>query len=1215
MINNQNFINECKKDKVSYREYIIINGKTVDIKAEMYQTAYKDTNWIGTFNLNYIKFTTENDIQYRNRDFTYYKEVNGVSQQIGHYIVTEVVDSDTEEEVDVTAFDDGIKFANKYKTDLNYASGTVTLFQVLQECCTKCGVTLKNQTITNGDFIVENNQFEEDATFGDVIVAVAQMSCNFAFMNYENQLELRFTNATNEIISDYVELEDKRDTLPITCVSLGMNDVEGESVTLRDEDLIQQYGENWLIINDNPFAYTPDARQDLIYAIFDKVKGFGYSAFTSKECFMPYFELGDTIQFKNKAGNNISSIILRIETNFDEVTLSAPSVTKAQVDYINPASDSELLRQTKFVVDKANQTIIGTIKRIEGDESRLNQVEANLDGISIEVSRTLDVSKQYTDDKLQDYPKTEEVSTMIDIKAGEIDTKISEIRVSTDNLIYNSVGESGTSGWNESTEGIMSSDENTSRTTISKRAMKITTSQSGDKYIYTARFSVTSGGELAISGWTTFTGSCKNLEVHLLTSTSQDVVDDYNATEMQYNYDDLVLRRYDFDVITLDNAPVGEVNDALVYEFNNGSGWRYFEKVIKLKNGVKSGIIQFISGGANISGNSGVAYLGDLMVVNGNKPTTWGKSTKDLLKASSDAVTEAVSQASEELGLALQNYPTRTQVTTEINTKAGQIEQTLRAEIAVDLQSYVTTNNLNNMIADYSTTIEMQNYVNETTSSFERTISQQVTAQISGISIGVENLIYNSVGMLGTESWRTWGTGTLSTDYNSTRPSVSKRAMVLSTTKSNNFNIYSPRFEVNSGETYTISGWIYLNNYCSSARVDIFSSTEQEVTSPYKSTETQSNDVKTFINYSTKGSWYYFTQTLTMISNVKSAFIRLQVVGNGDANNNAVAFFSDLMLVKGNKAMTWNVSSKDAQAQITSNSSSITQNATAIQLKLDSSSFTSAAVIGLINNRDGTSTAKITATNIDINGIITANNYFKIKTNGSMEATAGKIGGFSIEANGLYYFGTSAYDGVGLWKGGYLSHTTPSGENSSIVLHAGGNASQSGGLGASNFRLYDNGEAYIRRLYCESGASPNGFMGYIKTSLSTSNDSINYITCTSTKIGVATYSQGAHDIYYAQSDENLKYNIKDADLSAIDYINQIRHIEFNWKSNDEYQQLGFSAQQLKTICEDFVSSVKQPDGYEYDELLQVRDFNILPYVTKAIQELNQRLEVLENERN
>ena len=103
----------------------------------------------------------------------------------------------------------------------------------------------------------------------------------------------------NEIVEEYTELEDKRDTQPITCLRLGLSQIEGENVDIQDEDLIKKYGEHWLIINDNPFAYTQEKRVELINAIFDKVKGFGYSAFVSKTSFKPYLTCGDVIKFRN----------------------------------------------------------------------------------------------------------------------------------------------------------------------------------------------------------------------------------------------------------------------------------------------------------------------------------------------------------------------------------------------------------------------------------------------------------------------------------------------------------------------------------------------------------------------------------------------------------------------------------------------------------------------------------------------------------------------------------------------------------------------------------------------------------------------------------------------------------------------------------------------------------------------------------------------------
>lgn len=44
---------------------------------------------------------------------------------------------------------------------------------------------------------------------------------------------------------------------------------------------------------------------------------------------------------------------------------------------------------------------------------------------------------------------------------------------------------------------------------------------------------------------------------------------------------------------------------------------------------------------------------------------------------------------------------------------------------------------------------------------------------------------------------------------------------------------------------------------------------------------------------------------------------------------------------------------------------------------------------------------KISASKIDFNGLVTANKYFKINENGSMEAISGKIGGWTIGSNTL----------------------------------------------------------------------------------------------------------------------------------------------------------------------------------------------------------------------
>lgn len=359
--------NACNSDKLTYREYVVLKGTTtqIDVATEMYASAYKDTHFIGSFNMKYIKFTTSNDVQYRNKELTLYKEVNGEAFKVGNFIVTEIKDDDSNEEVSVTAYDYGLKFAQPYVTNLDYESGEVTLKDVLDEICENVGVELVNTTITNGDFIVDSNQFVAGEVYGDVISAIAFISADFATINNEDKLQFVFKTETNEIIEDYVDLEDKRDTRPITCVSIGMSQVEGENIVLKDEALIEQYGEHWLTINDVPFAYTQEKRQQLITAIFNKVKGFGYSSFKSNYSFKPYMALGDLIKFRNKDGRLINSIVLEITTKYDDVTLEAPSVTDASVEYQNPLSAIQVAKRAEIIVNKQEQTIEATTANVQ----------------------------------------------------------------------------------------------------------------------------------------------------------------------------------------------------------------------------------------------------------------------------------------------------------------------------------------------------------------------------------------------------------------------------------------------------------------------------------------------------------------------------------------------------------------------------------------------------------------------------------------------------------------------------------------------------------------------------------------------------------------------------------------------------------------------------------------------------------------------------------
>ena len=389
---------KLKEDTITERDYIVFSGETTKhyLWFQLYDDCYKDGNFIGTFILKRIEFTyNDSDLEFKNKEFNAYKEYklnNETWESInyGTFIVQAIEESDTKEEVKVTAYDYGLKFSNPYETDLDYASGTITLFQVLQEVCQKVGVELENTSVENGDFIVDSNQFGEDSMYGNVITAIAQISCNFAKITPENKLKLLFKNETNITIEtkDYEEFEDKRDTLPYNAVSLGVSDIEGENVTLVAQGVDPDEAK-YLTINDNPFAYTEEKRTQLIQAIFNKINGFGYSSFVLSNCLYPQLECGDLIKIKNKDGQLVNSIVLR--PTFDEVVINfeAPSTITSTVSYVQPLSAIETAKRAERKVDKANLIISDVVEEVGQYDNRITSVEQSVDKIEQQVNEAI----------------------------------------------------------------------------------------------------------------------------------------------------------------------------------------------------------------------------------------------------------------------------------------------------------------------------------------------------------------------------------------------------------------------------------------------------------------------------------------------------------------------------------------------------------------------------------------------------------------------------------------------------------------------------------------------------------------------------------------------------------------------------------------------------------------------------------------------------------
>lgn len=105
---------------------------------------------------------------------------------------------------------------------------------------------------------------------------------------------------------------------------------------------------------------------------------------------------------------------------------------------------------------------------------------------------------------------------------------------------------------------------------------------------------------------------------------------------------------------------------------------------------------------------------------------------------------------------------------------------------------------------------------------------------------------------------------------------------------------------------------------------------------------------------------------------------------------------------------------------------------------------------------------------------------------------------------------------------------------------------------------------------------------------------------------------GAYGLNAFRSDSIYKTNICNSELKAIEVIKSIKHRQFNWIESGYHNKCGYIAQELMQIDESFVLGIEQNDG---TTRYQVDETTLLPVMSKALQELIEKVEILERRLN
>lgn len=284
--------------------------------------------------------------------------------------------------------------------------------------------------------------------------------------------------------------------------------------------------------------------------------------------------------------------------------------------------------------------------------------------------------------------------------------------------------------------------------------------------------------------------------------------------------------------------------------------------------------------------------------------------------------------------------------------------------------------------------------------------------------------------------------------------------------------------------------------------------------------------------------------------------------------------------------------------RVTTAESNITQNANNISSKVSTTDYTGARIASLINQ--SASSVTIAAAHINLNGVVTANNYFKINTDGSMECKKATITGGSVDL--------------------------PSTDESSSLLRviyedSGGTSGVNRRVSAVRPYMFQQ-LSYGNRIRCQMGS---GRVDFIDTEYSssiakaqfglgnvdTSGNSygtfrLSNASGTSRISGLGSTGALTCVSLTQTSDRNQKRDIEKIDTAkAADLIYNLNPVSFKFIDTDSAVHHGLIAQEVEEFADwDVVSENEGMKTLNYIELI--------PDMIATIQSLNERIKSLES---
>lgn len=406
---SNNFINECKNRAQANRlgRIIVENLEEPITNSDNLQEitiddgCYVDGAIIGTTYSKKAKINiidenlTENLI-----DKTIYPEI-GVKYadnsteyiKMGKYTIEHPNNEQTANLGEITAYDDFDNLDKPYVCNLDFSNDDITIADFYVDVCNQLGLTPKTTEFINSTLNISGNPFTNNESIRIVLSDIEEVACSFSEIDWEtNEIDLVWLSQSTEPdytfeINDYSTLNGGKIKYgPVNSLVIKDSQIEGENVSIEDDESIEINGEIQLTIEDNYFLYTQQLRDQAIDGIWERIKGLTYIDYELETYYgKPFLKCGSKIGIHTNEDEYFESYVLTHTFKYDGTfysKISGPSLTKQETNRKNSRETiKDKFRRTEQITDKINGQIIEIVQEQDEQQEQIAQTIMNVNSI------------------------------------------------------------------------------------------------------------------------------------------------------------------------------------------------------------------------------------------------------------------------------------------------------------------------------------------------------------------------------------------------------------------------------------------------------------------------------------------------------------------------------------------------------------------------------------------------------------------------------------------------------------------------------------------------------------------------------------------------------------------------------------------------------------------------------------------------------------------